>query len=270
MSVEVGCRVAVQRRNAGCTLLVMGTMRNVTVLFVLAMPACESHYDAVPVARLAEHAADGSVSAPPTCTATPTARTGEGTYYTFADGSGNCGFPATPNDLDIGAMNHTDYAASASCGMCAHVIGAKGELTIRIVDQCPECPAGNIDFSPSAFAKLDDIAKGRVPITWTYVACAVTGPVVYHFKDGSNQWWSAVQIRNHRYGIAKFEYLDGGGTWVAVPRVDYNYFVEPSGMGPGPYTFRVTDVNGAVIEDSGVPFNENGDSVGTNQFPACS
>jgi hypothetical protein len=42
------------------------------------------------------------------------------------------------------------------------------------------------------------------------------------------------------------------------------------GMGPGPYTFRVTDVNGAVIEDSGVPFNENGDSVGTNQFPPCS
>jgi expansin (peptidoglycan-binding protein) len=179
-------------------------------------------------------------------------------------------FPATPDDLDVGAMNHTDYAGSAACGMCAHVIGAKGELTIRIVDQCPECPAGNIDFSPSAFAKLDDMEKGRIPITWTYVACAVSGPIVYHFKDGSSQWWTAVQIRNHRYGIAKLEYQDKRGAWVDVPRLDYNYFVAESGMGLGPYTFRVTDVNGAVLEDAGVPFVENGDSVGTNQFPACS
>jgi expansin len=41
-------------------------------------------------------------------------------------------------------------------------------------------------------------------------------------------------------------------------------------MGPGPFTFRVTDVNGAQLVDTGVPFVENGDSVGTNQFPACS
>jgi hypothetical protein len=41
-------------------------------------------------------------------------------------------------------------------------------------------------------------------------------------------------------------------------------------MGPGPYTFRVTDVYGAQLVDTGVPFVENGDSVGTNQFPACS
>ena len=128
-------------------------------------------------------ASDGSVTAGPSCPANPTMHSGEGTYYTFADGSGNCMFPATPDDLDIGAMNHDDYAGSAACGRCTHVVGAKGELTIRIVDQCPECPAGNIDFSPSAFAKLDDVAKGRITITWTYVACAVTGPIVYNFAD---------------------------------------------------------------------------------------
>jgi expansin (peptidoglycan-binding protein) len=215
------------------------------------------------------HASDGSVSIAGTCTSNPTTHTGEGTYYTFADGSGNCMFPATPDDLDIGAMNHADYAGSAACGMCAHVVGAKGELVIRIVDQCPECPAGNIDFSPSAFAKLDDIAKGRIPIVWTYVPCAVSGPIVYHFKDGSNPWWTAVQIRNHRYGIAKLEYQDAGA-WVEVPRLDYNYFVADGGMGEGPYSFRVTDVNGAVLEDSGVPLVVDGDSIGTHQFPDCS
>ena len=239
---------------------------SLVVLLAAVLPACSSKGGSSPPPG---HAADGSVNAGPSCPASPTVNTGEGTYYDFADGSGNCMFPATPGDLDIGAMNHDDYAGSAACGRCAHVVGPKGELTIRIVDQCPECPAGNIDFSPSAFAKLDLIAKGRIPITWTYVDCAVTGPIVYHFKDGSNAWWTAVQIRNHRYGIAKLEYVGATGAWVEVPRLDYNYFVAASGMGPGPYTIRVTDVNGAVIEDRGVPHVENGDSVGTNQFPLC-
>jgi len=236
-------------------------------VLLAAAPACSSKGGGA--SPPPGHAADSSVTAGPSCPANPAVHTGEGTYYDFADGSGNCMFPATPDDLDIGAMNHDDYAGSAACGRCAHVVGARGELTIRIVDRCPECPAGNIDFSPSAFAKLDQIAKGRIPITWTYVACPVTGPIVYHFKDGSNEWWTAVQIRNHRYGIAKLEYLDDRGAWVDVPRLDYNHFVAGSGMGPGPYTFRVTDVNGAVLEDQGVPHVENGDSVGTNQFPAC-
>jgi expansin (peptidoglycan-binding protein) len=98
------------------------------------------------------------------------------------------------------------------------------------------------------------------------VSYPVEGPIVYHFKDGSNQWWTAVQIRNHRNPIVKFEYLDGG-SWVEVPRTTYNYFVEAAGMGPGPYTFRVTDIFGSTLTDSGIPHVENGDIPGNGQFP---
>ena len=59
------------------------------------------------------------------------------------------------------------------------------------------------------------------------------------------------------------------GAWHDVARVDYNYFVDDSGMGPGPYTVRVTDVYGNVLEDSGIPFVEAGDSAGQGQFPVC-
>ena len=48
--------------------------------------------------------------------------------------------------------------------------------------------------------------------------------------------------------LAKFEYQKNGA-FVAVNRETYNYFVEPSGMGPGPYTFRITDVHGASLVD---------------------
>lgn len=195
-------------------------------------------------------------------------RTGEATYYDFADGSGNCGFPATPDDLIVAAMNHTDYAGSAACGACVRIEGPDGSVDVRIVDQCPECPMGDIDLSPEAFARIAPIDAGRVPIDWTWISCAVDGPVVYHFKDGSNPWWTAVQIRNHRHAIATLQ-VQQAGAWVDVPRLDYNYFVKDDGMGEGPLTFRITDINGATLEDSGIPLLDDADAPGAAQLPAC-
>lgn len=208
-------------------------------------------------------AGDGDIEP---CDAAAT-HSGEATYYD-ADGSGNCSFPATPNDLMVGAMNAVDYANSAVCGSCVRIDGPAGSVDVRIVDQCPECPQGDIDLSPEAFAQIAAIELGRVPIEWTYIPCPVDGPIVYHFKDGSNQWWTAVQIRNHRHAIERFEVRDGEA-WVEVPRVDYNFFVKDDGMGEGPFRFRVTDVLGNVVEDDGIPLLDDADAPGTTQFPEC-
>jgi expansin (peptidoglycan-binding protein) len=193
--------------------------------------------------------------------------TGEATYYNEADGSGNCSFDATPSDLMIGAMNHTDYASAALCGAYVEVTGPKGIVNVRIVDRCPECPTGNIDLSPVAFAKIADLSAGRVPITWRIISPDINGPIKYRFKEGSNQWWTAVQVRNHRNPITKLEYRNAAGQWVAVQRMEYNYFVETSGMGSGPYTFRVTDIYGNMLIDQGIPHMEAGEVTGSSQFP---
>lgn len=203
------------------------------------------------------------------CGADPASHAGEATYYDFADGSGNCSFDPSPGDLMIGAMNHTDYADSAACGACVQLKGPNAEILIRIVDRCPECAPGDIDLSPEAFAKIAELSAGRVPITWHYTACDVDGPIRYHWKEGSNQWWTAVQIRNHRHPIASVEYKADDGSYRSVARESYNYFVEPNGMGPGPYSLRVTDVFGQVLEDTNIEFIEAGDSPGAGQFPAC-
>ncbi|MBX2991559.1 MAG: hypothetical protein KF749_10390 [Bacteroidetes bacterium] len=203
------------------------------------------------------------------CSDPPVVRTGEATYYTWANGGGNCMFDPTPNDLMVAAMNAADYAGSAVCGSSVTITGPSGQVTVRIVDQCGDCPPGNIDLSPAAFSRIADISLGRVPITWRYVPTAVLGNIIYHFKDGSNQWWTAVQIRNHRYPIARVEYKTQGGTFKSVNRTDYNYFVESSGMGPGPFTFRVTDIYGHVLVDSAIVHRENQDVPGSGQFPPC-
>ena len=191
---------------------------------------------------------------------------GEGTYYA-ADGSGNCSFDKS-SDLMVAAMNQIDYAGSAVCGACIQATGPSGTVTVKIVDRCPECKKGDVDFSKQAFAKIAAISAGRVTISWRFVPCAVSGPLRYHFKSGSNQWWSAVQVRDHRHAVTTFE-VQKGGAWVKVARLNYNFFVDASGMGKGPYTFRVTDVYGQKITDTGIAFKEGGVVSGKAQFPPC-
>ena len=55
------------------------------------------------------------------------------------------------------------------------------------------------------FERVAPLSAGRVAITWREVACDVTGPLAFQFKDGSSQYWTAIQIRNHRHAIAGVE-----------------------------------------------------------------
>lgn len=203
------------------------------------------------------------------CAAAPGDEAGSGTYYA-ADGTGACGFDASPDDLMVAAMNAADYDHAAWCGACLEVTGPSGsKVTVRVVDECPGCAHGDLDLSQQAFQALSPLAAGRIAITWREVACSVTGPIGYHFKDGSNAYWTAIQLRNHRYPIAKLEAATAGGAWTAIPRLDYNYFVDASGLGPGPYTLRVTDARGQTLEDSGIALGASVTRDGAAQFPSC-
>jgi expansin (peptidoglycan-binding protein) len=196
-------------------------------------------------------------------------RTGEGTFYNVTDVV-NCGLPV-PADKMIGAMNNSDYANAWLCGAFAEVTGPKGTITVQIVDQCPECAPGDIDLSAEAFAKIAEPVQGRVDISWQVISPDISGPVVYHFKEGSNQWWTGIQIRNHRNPIHKVEYQDSSGQFREIPRESYNYFVADSSvgneMGPGPYTLRITDIYGHTLTDSGINLVVAGDVPGSGQFP---
>jgi expansin (peptidoglycan-binding protein) len=189
---------------------------------------------------------------------------GDGTFYA-ADGSGNCMFDKSPGDLDVAAMNAAQYAGSAACGECVQVTGPKGTVTVRIVDQCPDCNKGQLDLSPQAFDKIAERSAGRVAITWTPVACAVSGNLSFRYKEGSSQYWTAIQVRNHRLPIAKLE-VRKNGAWVEVHREPYNYFIDPSGAGPGPVNVRVTALGGEMVEDMLPAVTDGAVVSGATQF----
>ncbi|RZJ15543.1 MAG: hypothetical protein EON50_01435 [Acidovorax sp.] len=175
---------------------------------------------------------------------------GEGTFY-GATGEGNCSFDASPGNLMVAAMNAPDYAGSAVCGQYVAVTGPKGSVTVRITDQCPECKSGDLDLSESAFARIADPVAERVPIRWEVVPGDVSGPVSYRYKEGSSRWWVAIQVRNHRLPVTGLAIKPSGSAdWIAVPRMDYNYFVYPTAIASGPVQVRVTALGGATLIDT--------------------
>lgn len=195
--------------------------------------------------------------------------TGQATYYWEADGGGNCMFPPTPDDVMVAAVADYNYGDDARlCGAFARVYGPYGSIQVRIVDRCPDadCYPGHLDLHPEAFAKIAPMEYGRVGITWELVSPPIDGNISYHFQSGSNPWWTSVQVRNHRNPLARFEVLRDG-SWVSLPRQEWNYFLASSGLGNGPFTFRVTDVFGNQIVTSGVPLLNDQSYPGGAQFP---
>jgi expansin (peptidoglycan-binding protein) len=192
---------------------------------------------------------------------------GEATFY-GATGEGALGFDAT-DDRMLTAMNTIDLYGLDAAGGYVKVKGPKGEVTVKVVDELPEQRKGALDLSQEAFAMIADPVDGRVPIEWQFVEGDVEGPIQYKFKEGSNEYWTAIQIRNHRTRVKKVEVQKADGSWEALNRERYNYFTSPSGgMGSGPYNIRVTDVNGQVIEDKNVSFSPGSVVDGKSQFPS--
>lgn len=87
--------------------------------------------------------------------------------------------------------------------------------------------------------------------------------------NGSSKWWLAVQIRNHRNPIWRVEYRDFDGTFKALVRAGYNYFIQPDGTAgvPESLTLRVTDIYGNVLTDGGIPLVAETSTAGHAQFP---
>jgi expansin (peptidoglycan-binding protein) len=195
---------------------------------------------------------------------------GEASFY-GGDGSGACSFEPARTDEErlVAAIGRADNPSARLCGACLRVDGPGGSVVVRVVDGCPGCDPGDLDLSREAFARIAPLEKGRVPITWAHVPCPVSGPMAFRFKDKSNASWTGVQVRNHRYAIASVEYRGRDGAYRAVPRAAYNYFVDRTGMGPGPYELRITDVRGQAMVEPALPLVDGRDLPGTVQSMRC-
>jgi expansin (peptidoglycan-binding protein) len=189
------------------------------------------------------------------CAAPPTGSTvhrGKATFYDSKGEGGNCSYVSAPADRLYVALGPSEYSAGAACGGYLDVTGPKGKVRVLIMDQCPECAPGHIDLSKEAFAKIANPVDGVVSISYKAATNpSVPGPLSFRIKEGASRYWFAALVVNHGNPLRSVE-VRSGSTWRATERAEYNYWIYESGLGPGPYTIRITDVYGQRATATGI------------------
>ena len=165
------------------------------------------------------------------------------THYVL-QGLPNCSHPDAPSDGLYVALPPSEYASAAACGGYLQVSGPDGSVRVKVIDQCPDCAAGHIDLSEAAFARLAPLSAGLISVTYTSVTDPpLPGPVSLEVKQGSSQYWLALLADNTGDPLASVQVQTASG-WLSLARASYNYWIAPSGAGPGPFTVRLTDTQG--------------------------
>jgi expansin (peptidoglycan-binding protein) len=103
--------------------------------------------------------------------------------------------------------------------------------------------------SPAAFDILD---SGEYPraMSWQFVKCPETGKVMYQFQTGSNQWWTSLWVRNARVPLAKVEVKSPNhSSYTELERGTDGTLTDGSGFGEGPFSIRLTGVDGQEVTD---------------------
>ena len=200
---------------------------------------------------------------------------GDGTDYGDGNGGGNCLFPKAEYYADkmYAAINNAQYNTDYGCGLCALVVtdeSPKNAIRVRMIDQCPECAKGSLDFSDTAWKALTNISPGRIKITWTVIPCDIavgsypalvtSSKVKFKFKSGSTQYWWEVQVFNTKYPVAKVE-VKNGSSYSTLTHKDYNYWGGVTATPP--FTFRVTLADSTVITATGVTIAVPSEDEGT-------
>lgn len=199
----------------------------------------------------------GSVAGAPACAAVRSAAelaaapgSQEATHYVLA-GLPNCSYSPPADGLYV-ALPAPEYASAAQCGSYLQVTGPDGTVRVEVIDQCPECAAGHIDLSETAFARLAPLSTGLISVSYTPVTDpALPGPLSAEVKQGSSPYWLALLIGNTGNPLASVQVETSSG-WVPLARASYNYWIAASGAGPGPFTVRVTDTQGHQVTAAGI------------------
>ncbi len=189
-------------------------------------------------------------------------RSGYATYTGSGYSGGNALLDPIPSDMEITALNPADYnylgVKAALAGAYLEVEGPKGKTVVYVTDKYPEGAEGALDLSPNAFAKIGDMSAGIINVRWHVIKGPVEGNFTYRIKEGSSQWWAAIQVRNHKYPVMKMEYYKDG-QWIDLEKMEYNHFVGTN-MGTGTFPIRITDIRGETVTDTLPSLPEHGTS----------
>jgi expansin (peptidoglycan-binding protein) len=136
------------------------------------------------------------------------------------------------------------------CDACIEVTTDKGKSALLRVVTYGDTTTNSIDTSPDAYALLN---SGEYPrgMTWQLARCPDTGPMLYEFQTGSNQWWTSLWVRNARVPLAKVEVQSPNhASWTELARGSDGTLTDGGGFGQGAFSIRSTGVDGQVVVEA--------------------
>lgn len=115
--------------------------------------------------------------------------------------------------------------------------------------------------------ELGTASEGTISISFDFVTCGITSPLVLHNKSGTSAYWFSMQVVNHNEPVESLEVsTDGGSTWQNTTRSDYNFFENSSGFGEDTVDVRVTSTTGKTVTVSGVGCASEAKSTASSNF----
>ncbi|MGB5632674.1 MAG: expansin EXLX1 family cellulose-binding protein, partial [Waterburya sp.] len=213
---------------------------------------------------------------------------GRATYYDAANpagGIGASGFDVpSQNELHkIVAINNIQWNGSQASGAFIKVSGPKqregaAPIIVQVVDHLVE-RADGIDMSAEAFAKVADPIDGTVNIEYQLIGPADDYVTAYGYSigqgivvetiTGTNPYYAATRLNNHRYPIESVELIEDDGDLIELNRESDNRFVM-EGNYPlyGLQDLLVTDIFGqqVTLDDIDITNSSSADTITGEQF----
>ncbi|MEM7590393.1 MAG: expansin EXLX1 family cellulose-binding protein [Cyanobacteria bacterium P01_A01_bin.83] len=213
---------------------------------------------------------------------------GRATFYDAANpagGIGASGFdtPISSELHKIVAMNNIQWNGSEASGAFMQVSGPKqregaAPIIVQVADLLVE-RADGMDMSAEAFAKVADPIDGTVNIEYElvgpgddYVTAyghSIGDGIVVETIEGTNPYYGATRLNNHRYPIESVELIADNGNLIELNRESDNRFVM-SGNYPlnGVQDLLVTDIFGqqVTLDDINITNSSVPDTVTGEQF----
>jgi expansin len=181
-----------------------------------------------------------------------------------AGGLGNSGFDIPTQDQlhKVVAINNIQWNGSEASGAFMEVSGPKqrdgaAPIIVQVTDRLVE-RADGMDMSAEAFAQVADSADGIVNINYQlvgppddYVTAyghSIGEGIVVETIAGTNPYYAATRLNNHRYPIERVDLIEADGDLVELNRESDNRFVM-EGNYPlnGAQDLLVTDIFGQQV-----------------------
>ncbi|WP_228001133.1 expansin EXLX1 family cellulose-binding protein [Nocardia australiensis] len=192
----------------------------------------------------------------------PTQR-GEARYTAFGAGA-SCSIRGLPPDGFYVGVSTEEYGRADLCGAYLDVHGPHGDVRVLVADRCPGCARGQLDLSTAAFEQIAERSAGIAQVSYSVVRDPHPAPeLFYEVKPDSTAGWFAILWTGSGNPIQRVALRSAtGSSWRELHRGMDNYWTI-SGAGAGPFSARVTDIQGHQVEISDISLEPGRHATGT-------